>query len=124
MIYSFVKAPPINTVQLTDEITTSGLPAPTMSDSEDVNLSLTFSVELDGGQQATLASVVSAHTPTLGYQSIAMRAAVVTLTGYLNNADPNVANTARAVMIANIAPNLPGTMLSTINSQIAARLGQ
>lgn len=122
MIYQITKAPPLNTAQLTDELTTAGLPAPTFIDSEDSTLSLTFSGTLDSGQQTTLASVVAAHTPTPGYVTLATRAAIATLTAYVNNADPAIAGTARAVMISYIAPNLPPGLLITINAAIAAKL--
>lgn len=123
MNYTLIKIPPINTTQLSDEITIAGLPTPILFDSEDINLTISFADTLDSGQQATLSSVVAAHTPTVGYVSLATQAAIATLTGYLNNANPTISNTARAAVVATIAPNLPPGILATINARIAAALG-
>lgn len=123
MTYPFVKSPPFNLIQLSDEIVTAGLPTPNSFVDDDVNLTIGFAVTLDAGQQTTLGTVVAAHTPTPGYVSLATQAAIATLTGYLNNANATIANTARAVMISIIAPNLPPGLLATINATIATKLG-
>lgn len=123
MNYSFIKTPPVNIVQLQDEITTAGLPAVLSISIDDVNLTLEFSGELDSGQQVTLTNTVAIHTPTPGYVSLATQAQIATLTGYLNNPNPTIANTARAIVVSVLAPNLPPNILTTINARIVVALG-
>lgn len=123
MNYTLIKAPPINTIQLSDEIVTIGLPAPVSIDSEDVNLTIGFAGSLDEDQQSILSGVVAAHSPTPGYVSLATQAAIATFTGYLNSATPSVANTARAQMILVMAPKLPPDILASVNANIRAIVG-
>lgn len=124
MNYTFVKQPPVNTAQLTDEITTAGLPAPTEIDIDDVNLTIIFNPDITPDQQVTLGTVVANHVANPNYVTLATMADVANLTNYLNNADPNVVATARAVMIKMFAPRLPDGLIRTINAQIFQATGK
>lgn len=77
---------------------------------------------LDGpieDQLNTLTTVVA----NPNYVPLAMQVQINMLIGYLNNSNATIANTARAVIINNIAPGLPTALLQTINAQIAAKVG-
>lgn len=123
MTYSFTKIPPVDLTQLSDEITTAGLPTPNSYDVEDSALVISFDGALNSDQQVTLGSVVAAHTPLPGYVSLATQAAIATLTAYLNNSNNVIAATARAAVVSTLAPNLPPNLLATINAKIATALG-
>lgn len=110
----------VNVPQLRDEIQTAGLPAPLDVSIEDVNLTITYDPELSEQDLATLAGVVDAHVADPAYVTLAARAQIATLTSYLNSPTASVAATARARIVANIAPRLPPDLVATINAQIAA----
>lgn len=119
--YDFTQT--INDTQLQDEIATAGLPAPSMINTEGTSVQIFYSNALTSGQQTTLASVVSAHVANPAYVTVAMQAQITQLTGYLNNVNPLVANTARAAMVAKMAPRLPIDLLTAINAAIQAQVG-
>lgn len=119
--YDFTKI--VNTVQLKDEIYTAALPTPSDIQLNDTALQIFFSSDLTTDQQATLATVVQNHTPTTNYVTLYTQNQITKLTGYLNNANPTIVSTARAVMILNIAPRLPADLLAAINSQIQSIVG-
>lgn len=122
MTYFFTKEL-VSAVQLTDEITSAGLPAISAIDINDITLAIAFISELDAGQQSTLNDVVTAHVVVPGYVPLATQQAVSTLISYLNSPSPTVANTARSAVVATIAPNLPPNILATINAKIVTALG-
>lgn len=113
----------INSQQLIDEITTAGLPAPDYINTVGTAVSIFYVSALTSGQQTTLSTVVSNHVANPNYVTLIVQAQVNTLIGYLNNSNTAIANTARATIISNIAPNLPLGTLITINAQIAAIVG-
>lgn len=112
----------VNIPQLKDEIQLAGLPAPSDIQMNDVVVMIIFIDPLSEEQVLALDSVVSAHTPDPAYVTIAARAAVNTLLNYLNNPNMTIANTARAVIVTNLAPKLPDGLVLTINAQIAAKI--
>lgn len=114
--YDFIQT--INTPQLQDEIVAAGLPIPDSIDTADVNVQIFYSKPLTDDQLATLTTTVSAHVVDPKYVSLALQNAIDILTGYLNNPSPQIANTARATMIANLAPRLPCSLIVLINAQI------
>lgn len=119
--YDFTQT--IYTPQLLDEMNTAGLPAPSDIETDGTAVQIFYSDALTDDQQATLAAVVANHVANPAYVTLTVQASIATLTGYLNNANATIANTARAVMIANLAPRMPPDLLTTINSAIAAKLG-
>lgn len=119
--YDFTQT--INSTQLLDEISTAGLPAPAYIDTSGACVQIFYPSALTGDQLATLTSVISAHNPNPAYVTLATQAAVTKLTSYLNSANATVANTARAVMVANLAPRLQDGMLAIVNAQIASIVG-
>lgn len=122
MTYIFTIAA-VNLDQIADEIATAGLPAAQGYEIEGFNLMITYAAALSDSQASSLTSVVSRSVANPAYVTLATQAQIATLIGYLNNTDTTVANTARAVMIATIAPKLPPAVLIQINTAIAAKLG-
>lgn len=121
MVYFFVHR--INTDQLLDEISIAGLHAPTLIETVDTDVSIEFENELTETELQTLTSAVDSHVKNVSYVPKAQQTQIDQLIAYLNSANVTVANTARAVMIVNMAPRLPPDLLVTINASIAARLG-
>lgn len=119
--YDFIQT--INTPQLLDEINSSGLAIPDNIGANGTQVQIFYSSPLTSDQQITLSSVVANHIVNVNYVPIAIQSQINTLVGYLNSADTTTANIARAVMIANLAPRLPTTLLYSINSQISSKLG-
>lgn len=123
IIYNYIKAEKINIDQLKDEISVVPLPIPTDVQIDDVNVQISYDSDLTVDQKINLDSVVGNHVANPSYVTIAAQAQVTTLLGYLNNANTTIANTARAVIVANLAPKLPVGLIASINSQIAIKLG-
>lgn len=119
--YDFTQS--IYTPQLLDEITTAGLPAPLSVETTGTSVQIFYTNPLTDDQQATLSKAVANHVANPYYVTLATQQAVSTLVGYLNNPNVQISNTARAVIVANMASRMPQTMLTTINAQIAAALG-
>lgn len=119
--YDFVHL--IYTPQLLDEMSTAGLPAPAYVETDGCNVQVFYASPLDDDQSASLTSVISAHVANTSYVTLAVQAQASILVAYLNSANATVANTARAVIIANLASRLPYDLMVTINSQIAYKLG-
>lgn len=119
--YDYIQT--VNTSQIKDEMVTAGLPLPSDIQINDVTVSIFYPSDLSEGQKNTLDSVVANHVANSSYVTLAVKAQIAQLVGYLNNASPTVANTARAVMVANIAPKLPPNLVYTINLQIAGIVG-
>lgn len=114
--YDFIQT--INTPQLQDEIVAAGLSIPDSINTADVSVQIFYSKPLTDDQLATLTTVVLAHIADPNYVPLVLQNAINILTGYLNNPSPQIANTAKAVMIANIAPRLPCALIVLINAQI------
>lgn len=113
----------IYTPQLLDEIHTAGLIAPNHIDTDGCNVQVFYDSPLSDPDSATLTSVISAHVANPSYILLSTQAQIAILVGYLNNANATIANTARAVIVANLASRLPPDLMVTINSQIAYKLG-
>lgn len=113
----------IYTPQLLDEIATAGLPAPDAVNTNDTAIAILYTDALTDDQQTTLAAVIANHVANPNYVPLALQTQINTLTGYLNNANPAISSTARAVMITNLAARLPLALLVTINAQIHAQTG-
>lgn len=113
----------INTPQLLDEIAIAGLPSPSTVDSAGTAVQIFYASPLTSDQQSSLSTVVANHMANPAYVTLSVQADISTLTGYLNNSNPTIANAARAVMLANIAPRLPDGLIATINAQIHAATG-
>lgn len=119
--YDFVKN--IYTPQLLDEIYTAGLAAPNHIDTDGCNVQVFYDSALSDPDSAALTSVINAHTANPNYILLSTQAQIAILVGYLNNTNATVANTARVVVVANLASRLPPDLMVTINSQIAYKLG-
>lgn len=126
--YDFTKS--VKDSQLLDEISTAGLPAPDYINTDGSNLSIFYLNSLTSDQATTLATVVSNHSANANYITLAQQAAaaaqaaaIATLTAYLTNSNTTISNTAKAILIAHMAPALAPGLLATINSQIATALG-
>lgn len=113
----------INSQQLMDEISTAGLPIVNYILTTGTAVQIFYSDALADDQLITLTNIVNAHVCNSQYVTLATQAQIAQLLGYLNNSSASIANTARAVIVANLAPNLPPNVISTINSQIAAKVG-
>lgn len=113
----------INTPQLQDEIMTAGLSLPDVISSNGTSVVIQYSVSLSSDQLIELGTVVANHVVNSDYVTLAVQADIATLVGYLNSSTLSVAQTARATIIANIAPRMPPNLIATINSQIASLLG-
>lgn len=120
--YDFTQT--INPPQLLDEINTAGLPAPDYITTSGTCVQIFYVPALITSQETTLATVVANHVANPSYVTLAVQSQISTLIAYLNNTNVTISNTARAVIIKNIASNLPLATLTTINSQIYAILGQ
>lgn len=112
----------INTAQLLDEIAVASLPMPGRIDTVTDAVQIFYENALDAGQESSLTSVVSAHLANPFYVSPAAQAQIDTLLSYLNNPNMAIANTARAAIVANIAPRLAPGLVTLINAQIYAAL--
>lgn len=121
MEYAFAKA--VSTSQLLSEIAGAGLPAPARVDTLESVVTIFYDDALSGGQEATLGTVVSNHVIDPNFGQTSTQQNIDKLLGYLNNVNPSIANTARAVILRNLAPNLPPGLMSTINAQIQAIVG-
>lgn len=119
--YDFTQT--INTQQLIDEINTAGLPAATSISTTSNNVQIFYNTVLTTDQQNTLSNVVLNHVANPNYIPIATQVQITKLIGYLNNSNTTISNTARAVIITNIAPGLSQSLLTTINNQICTIVG-
>lgn len=113
----------INTNQLLDEIHASGLVTPAFISTFGSSVQIFFLDPLSDADNTTLSGVVANHVANPAYITLAIQTQVSILLSYLNNTNTTVANTARAVIVSNLAPNLPPGLLTTVNTQIAAILG-
>lgn len=113
----------INTPQLIDEINTAGLSTPDIINSADTAVQIFYANALTADQLTTLTTVVANHVANANYTPLAVQADINKLVGYLNSANATVANTARAMIVANMAPRLPVDLIKKINSQISAIVG-
>jgi hypothetical protein len=119
--YDFTQT--INTPQLLDEINSSGIAAPDYINTDGTAVSIFYVSPLDAADLQTLTTVVANHVANPNYITIQQQSDISTLIGYLNNSNPATANTARAIIVSNMAQRLPDTLIQTINAQIAAALG-
>lgn len=119
--YDFIQT--INATQLLDEMTTAGLPIPDYINTAGTSVAIFYVSPLTSGQQATLTTVVSMHAANPNYITLAQQAQINTLIAYLNNTNTTISNTARAVMIQNLAFHLPPGLITTVNAQIQAIVG-
>jgi len=119
--YDFVQT--VNTQQLVDEINTAGLPAADYINTSGNCVSIFYVNPLTTDQQSTLTTVVANHVANPNYIPLATQAQINTLVAYLNNSNPTIVNTTRAVIVSNIAPNLPIGTITAINAQIKAIVG-
>lgn len=121
MEYDFVQT--INTPQLIDEITTASLNLPDNVFTAGTCVQIIYNSTLTSDQVNTLTNVVTNHVANSAYITIENQTNITKLIGYLNNANPTIANTARAIIVANLAPRMQDGMVSAINAQIAAIVG-
>lgn len=119
--YDFTQT--VNTPQLLDEISTSGLPTPEYVLTSGTSVQIFYASTLTDVQVSTLNTVVTNHAANPNYVTIAVQTQVNTLVAYLMNSNATVAGTARATIVTNIAPHLPLSTLTTINTQIKAQVG-
>lgn len=119
--YDFIQT--INNPQLLDEINTAGLPAPDYIMTNGTAVQLFYVNQLTADQQNTLSTIVANHVANSAYITIANQTQINTLIAYLNNSNTTIANTARAVILQNIASHLPLATLMMINSQINSVVG-
>lgn len=114
----------VNSDELKLEILASSIATPfDHIDATGSDVSIVFQDALSDDDKTTLDGIVANHVNAPPPPDPSIQANINTLTAYLNNSNATIANTARAVMIANLAPKLPSGMIATINAQIAARLG-
>lgn len=121
MEYDFTQT--VFTPQLLDEIATAGLPTPDRIDTTGTAVQVFYSTPLTNDQTTTLSSVVGDHVANTNYVTVLAQGDINRLVAYLNNSNSTIANTARAVMVNNLAPRLPDGLIQTINSQIQAIVG-
>jgi hypothetical protein len=119
--YDFTQT--IYTPQLLDEINTAGLPAPDYITTQGVNVQIFYVSPLTQDQVSTLTTVVANHVANPNYVTLAVQSDINILIGYLNNSNTTIANTARAVILQNMAPRLPDSLIQTINAQIKSITG-
>lgn len=119
--YDFVQN--VNPTQLLDEIATSGIAVPDYINTEGTSVQIFYVAALSDQDAATLSTVVSAHVANPSYIPTAIQTQINLLTSYLNSPNPTIANTARAIVVANLAPRLPCSLMTSINAQIATKLG-
>lgn len=119
--YDFIQT--INSSQLIDEITIAGLPAPDSILTNDSSVQIFYVLALTTDQQTALITVVTNHVADPNYVTVANQAQITKLLGYLNNSNSTIANTARAVIVSNLAPHLPPAVLANINSAIYSIVG-
>lgn len=119
--YDFTQT--INTSQLLDEISTAGLASPSYVLTEGTTVQIFYQRALSDDDVSVLNDAVSNHIANPVYVTLALQAQIAMLMSYLNNANPAIANTARAVIVGNLAPKLPPALLTAINAQIATLLG-
>lgn len=119
--YDFTQT--INNPQLLDEINTAGLPAPDYIMTNGLAVQIFYVSALTSDQQTILTNVLTNHVANPAYIPLAQQAQIAILISYLNNSNINISNTARSVIIKNLASNLPLTTLTTINSQIFTIVG-
>lgn len=117
--YDFTQV--VNTMQLMDEVSTASLPSPDYILTSGVAVQIFYTFSLTDSQAATLSTVVASHIANPAYITLAIQAQVLALVTYLNN--PATVNITRAVILANLASNLPLATLTKINAQIAAATG-
>lgn len=89
----------------------------------DTELSVWFNQELSESAETQLNTLLSDYAYIANYIPPEQQTQINTLIAYLNNANPTIANTARAVIVLNISPRLGADLICSINSQIATRLG-
>lgn len=119
--YNFVKE--INTAQLLDEMKTALLPVPFRIDTAGSDIKIFFTDGLTNDQEATLNITITNHIANPYYVNLINQQKINTLLSYLNNSDINIANIARAVIVANIAPKMPSGLVDMINTQISLKIG-
>lgn len=119
--YDFLQI--INPSQLLDEINTASLPNPNYISTNGTQVQIFYTSSLTTDQQTSLTNIVNNHIANFGYITLYVQNQINTLVGYLNNPNMTIANTARAIMVANIAPRLPIDLLTTINTQIHSTTG-
>lgn len=120
--YDFIQT--INSTQLIDEINISGLPTPDYITTTGTCVQVFYANSLTNDQQTTLSTVVTNHIANPNYMTLVQQIQVNTLIAYLNNTNTTISNTARSVIIKNLAVNIPLATLTVINSQIYAIVGQ
>lgn len=119
--YDFTQT--INTQQLLDEINTSGIPCPDYIYTSGTSVQIFYITPLTSGQLSTLTTVIANHVANPSYITVALQVQINKLVAYLNSSNATTANTARAIMVLNLAPKLPIGLLTTINAQILAIVG-
>lgn len=118
--YAFEKA--IITDQLIDEMNTAGLPVANLIETVGTSVKISYVDRLSEDQMNTLNAVMDAHAANSSYVKISDQSEINKLIGYLNSPNTTVSNTARAVMILNLAPRLQPDLIAKINLAIAAKL--
>lgn len=128
-VYEFVKQ--VNSDQLNRELNTF---CAQMNAEEDGDLSLLrietvgdaltiwFNQVLSANAEPQLTALIDNYVLVSDYISPEDQDQIDTLVGYLNNANMTIANTARSVIVLNIAPNLGAALIASINAQIYAKL--
>lgn len=119
--YDFIQL--ININQLLDEINTVGIAAPISICTSGNSVQIFYTNVLSTNDANTLNTVVANHVANPSYIPLATQTQVTTLLSYLNNSNTIIANTARAVIVSNLAPNLPIGLMTNINNQILAIVG-
>lgn len=120
--YDFTQT--VNTPQLLDEIATAGLTAPDYVLTDGTAVQIFYATALSSGDQTTLSTVVADHVANSSYVPAALQAQINTLTAYLNNANPSIANAARAAIVAALAPRMQLPLITAINAAIHTATGQ
>lgn len=120
MIYKYTKN--INTQQFIDELNTVHFCMPEYMETVGDSVKLYYTEEITEEQLTSLSTIIDNHIAVENYITLANQSQINQLINYLNSVNPTVANTARAVMITNLAPRLPSDLLVTINAAIYTKL--
>lgn len=113
----------INSIQLTDEIFTAGIPAADYILTSGTDVQIFYTNELSEDDKSILDTTVSAHVANQNYITLAVQAQVAKLISYLNSATPGVGNLARAAIITTMASKMPLAALMQINTTIQGQVG-
>lgn len=92
-------------------------------DTVEETIAIWFNQALSTNAEVQLDDIITNYVFVADYISPEDQAQIDKLVGYLNNANPAIANAARAIIVLNLAPRLGAELITLINTQIAAKIG-